>query len=71
MSEEKNCIKSEELCDEKKGLSWEEIEQVTGGAEPSGNLLETQFDAVTNGNRLPSHTKINHTKVNPENSALV
>ena len=36
MSEEKNCIKSEELCEEKKELSQEELGQVTGGGALSG-----------------------------------
>ena len=36
MSEEKNCIKREELCEEKKELSQEELGQVTGGGALSG-----------------------------------
>ena len=36
MPEEKKCIKNEEICEEKKELSQEELGQVTGGGALSG-----------------------------------
>ena len=36
MSEERKCFNNEELCGDKKELSQEEMEQVTGGAAAAG-----------------------------------
>lgn len=48
MSEEKKCIKSEELCAEKKELSLEELEQVSGGSRKNpSELIGTLIGAST------------------------
>ena len=39
MSEEKKCIKSEELCEGKKALSQEDLEQVNGGQVEESVIL--------------------------------
>ena len=46
MSEEKKCIKSEELCEGKKALSQEALEQVAGGHAMGPKVKEVIGSAV-------------------------
>ena len=43
MSEEKKCINNEELCEDKKELTQEELEQVNGGTKNPASIYVTQI----------------------------
>ena len=48
MSEEKKCIKNEDLCEENTELSIEELEQVTGGV----HICAAQMDGFVHGGSM-------------------
>ena len=57
MLEEKKCINNEELCEGKKELTQEELEQVNGGAKPlyivDGVIMTSGIDCL-NPNKIES-----------------
>ena len=57
MSEEKKCIKSEELCEGKKALSQEDLEQVNGGQVEESVILAHAGKAKAEAEKMKKLTK--------------